>query len=191
MPAISHGPPRAVPQPTAIAPGATNGPLDRSWWSAPCPMRHVRVACAADDAGVKRPGLLVMWRKTEGQQWVGGAGVVRCRAPLWPVGGRPGMLMALAEPPRCRSGEIQMNAVNVEDTATASSVNARIRSAVALKFNPRPPGEDPPRRVAFHVLADTPEPWGPSSPVARPPSGTKRPRGSPAQGFRARCLRES
>lgn len=32
----------------------------------PCPMRHVWVADAADGAGVKRPGLLVMWRRTEG-----------------------------------------------------------------------------------------------------------------------------
>ena len=31
----------------------------------PCPMRHVWVAGAADGAGVKRPGLLVMWRRTE------------------------------------------------------------------------------------------------------------------------------
>jgi hypothetical protein len=31
----------------------------------PCPMRHVWVADAADRAGVKRPGLLVMWRKCE------------------------------------------------------------------------------------------------------------------------------
>lgn len=32
----------------------------------PCPMRHVWVADAADGAGVKRPGLLVLWRRTEG-----------------------------------------------------------------------------------------------------------------------------
>ena len=30
----------------------------------PCPMRHVWVADAVDRAGVKRPGLLVMWRRT-------------------------------------------------------------------------------------------------------------------------------
>lgn len=36
----------------------------------PCPMRHVWVADAADRAGVKRPGLLVMWRKAEhGAGW--------------------------------------------------------------------------------------------------------------------------
>lgn len=36
----------------------------------PCPMRHVWVADAVDRAGVKRPGLLVMWRKTEsGTGW--------------------------------------------------------------------------------------------------------------------------
>ena len=36
----------------------------------PCPMRHVWVADAADGAGVKRPGLLVTWRKTDsGSGW--------------------------------------------------------------------------------------------------------------------------
>jgi hypothetical protein len=31
----------------------------------PCPMRHVWVADPADRSGAKRPGLLVMWRRTE------------------------------------------------------------------------------------------------------------------------------
>jgi hypothetical protein len=37
---------------------------------APCPMRHVWVADPADRSGVKRPGLLVMWRRTHsGAGW--------------------------------------------------------------------------------------------------------------------------
>ena len=32
----------------------------------PCPMRHVWVADPVDRSGVKRPGLLVMWRRTQG-----------------------------------------------------------------------------------------------------------------------------
>ena len=37
---------------------------------APCPMRHVWVADPADRSGVKRPGLLVMWRRTQsGADW--------------------------------------------------------------------------------------------------------------------------
>ena len=36
----------------------------------PCPMRHVWVADAADRSGVKRAGLLVMWRRTQsGAGW--------------------------------------------------------------------------------------------------------------------------
>jgi hypothetical protein len=39
---------------------------------APCPMRHVWVADPADRSGVKRPGLLVMWRRTQcGPGWEG------------------------------------------------------------------------------------------------------------------------
>lgn len=34
-----------------------------------CPMRHVWVADAADRAGVKRPGLLVEWRRTGSGGW--------------------------------------------------------------------------------------------------------------------------
>ncbi len=34
-----------------------------------CPMRHVWVADAADRAGVKRPGLLVEWRKGPLGSW--------------------------------------------------------------------------------------------------------------------------
>jgi len=37
---------------------------------APCPMRHVWVADPADRSGVKRPGLLLMWRRTQsGANW--------------------------------------------------------------------------------------------------------------------------
>jgi hypothetical protein len=36
----------------------------------PCPARHCMVAGAVDDAGVKRPGLLVEWRPT-GSGWEG------------------------------------------------------------------------------------------------------------------------
>ena len=38
----------------------------------PCPMRHVWVADPADRSGVKRPGLLVMWRRIHsGAGWEG------------------------------------------------------------------------------------------------------------------------
>jgi len=36
-----------------------------------CPARHCWVAGSADDAGVKRPGLLVEWRRTDAGQWEG------------------------------------------------------------------------------------------------------------------------
>jgi hypothetical protein len=45
-------------------------PLSRRVRSTPagednCPVRHCWVAGAADDLGVKRPGLLVEWRRTD------------------------------------------------------------------------------------------------------------------------------
>jgi len=36
-----------------------------------CPARHCWVAGAADDRGVKRPGLLVEWRRTDAGDWEG------------------------------------------------------------------------------------------------------------------------
>lgn len=44
----------------------SSGPVD-----APCPMRHVWVADPADRSGVKRPGLLVEWRRTDAGGWQG------------------------------------------------------------------------------------------------------------------------
>jgi hypothetical protein len=37
----------------------------------PCPIRHVWVADAADKSGVKRPGLLIEWRRAAGGGWEG------------------------------------------------------------------------------------------------------------------------
>jgi hypothetical protein len=36
-----------------------------------CPARHCWVSGAADDRGVKRPGLLVEWRRTDAGDWQG------------------------------------------------------------------------------------------------------------------------
>jgi hypothetical protein len=48
-----------------------------------CPARHCWVAGAVDDAGVKRPGLLVEWRTTE-TGWQGRVVyVAQLRAGVW------------------------------------------------------------------------------------------------------------
>ncbi len=48
-----------------------------------CPARHCWVAGAADDAGVKRPGLLVEWRWSE-SGWQGRVVyVAQLRAGVW------------------------------------------------------------------------------------------------------------
>jgi hypothetical protein len=36
-----------------------------------CPVRHCWVAGSVDDAGVKRPGLLVEWRRSDTSGWEG------------------------------------------------------------------------------------------------------------------------
>jgi len=49
----------------------------------PCPARHCWVADAADRRGVKRPGLLVEWRQTDGA-WEGRVVyAVRLRPDTW------------------------------------------------------------------------------------------------------------
>ena len=53
---------------------------DSTWTG--CPMRHVWVADPADGAGVKRPGLLVEWRRDV--RGVGWEGLVHYAAELRP-----------------------------------------------------------------------------------------------------------
>ena len=51
-----------------------------------CPARHCWVAGAADDAGVKRPGLLVEWRGRPGGDWEGRVVyVAQLRTGAWSV----------------------------------------------------------------------------------------------------------
>lgn len=66
-----------IPLSERVRPGAERPPPDE------CPARHCWVADAADDHGVKRPGLLVEWRHTT-LGWEGRVlYVVRLRADGW------------------------------------------------------------------------------------------------------------
>ncbi len=61
------GPP-APPPDRSPAPSPARAP-DR--WPEVCPVRHCWVAGAADGRGVKRPGLLVEWRRSADGAWQG------------------------------------------------------------------------------------------------------------------------
>ena len=59
-------------------PAAAPAPVDD------CPARHCWVADAADQAGVKRPGLLLEWRQTTSGAWEGRvAYAAALRAETW------------------------------------------------------------------------------------------------------------
>ena len=60
-------------------------PADPPAEGPPCPARHCWVADAADGRGVKRPGLLVEWRESDGR-WQGRVLYVGLlRAGAWAV----------------------------------------------------------------------------------------------------------
>jgi hypothetical protein len=68
-----------IPLSERVRPGAPAGTPAAE----PCPARHCWVADAADGRGVKRPGLLVEWRQSDGA-WEGRVVyAVRLRPDAW------------------------------------------------------------------------------------------------------------